>query len=186
MKTENNKAGRTDNKAPKNYTDYNIFPGKIRLITSDGQKIVDRDEAIEMAHSSGMNLVQVGYNKNDSPKAVCKILDYGKYMYELQKKEKEARRKSREANAEAKEVQFSIRIDSGDMNTKINKIRDFVASDKEKVKISIRLTRREMSLKDMAVSQMKDIVSRVIDIADIDTNPSFVGNIISCTVKPKK
>ena len=186
MKTGNTNDGRTDNKAPKNYTDYNIFPGKIRLITSDGQKIVDRDEAIDMAHSSGMNLVQIGYNKNDFPKAVCKILDYGKYMYELHKKEKESRRKSREANAEAKEVQFSIRIDSGDLNTKINKIRSFITSDREKVKISIRLTRREMNLKDMAVAQMKDIVSRVIDISDLDTNPSFVGNIISCTIKPKK
>lgn len=184
MNTDQNK--QNNKKTPKTYTDYSIFPGKIRLVTEDGQKVIERDVAIDMAKAQDMNLVQIAYNKNDFPHSVCKIMDYGKYLYNLQKKEKESRRKSREANAEAKEVQFSIRIDSGDLQTKINKIRKFIAEDKEKVKILVRLTRREMNLLGMAKDEMRNILTQLDDIAEMDTNPSFASGILACTVKPKK
>ena len=84
--TENN----TEKKEYKTHTNYDIFPGKIRLITKEGKSIVlDRDRAIEMAKNEGMDLVQIGYNKNSFPKSVCKIISYSKMKYEQKKREKE-------------------------------------------------------------------------------------------------
>ena len=84
-----NNNNKTDNNN-KVFTDYNIFPGKVRLIMEDGKAIeIDRDAAIDMAKCAGKNLVQIAYNKNSFPKVVCKIIDYGKYLYEQQKKEKQ-------------------------------------------------------------------------------------------------
>lgn len=177
----------TEKKEYKTYTNYDIFPGKIRLITKDGKSIVlDRDRAIEMAKNDGMDLVQVGYNKNSSPKSVCKIISYSKMKYEQKKREKEEKRKAKIANSEAKEIIFSIRIDVGDKNTKINHIRKFIIEDNMKVKISIKLSKREMNLLGMAKELMHDILSKLEDIAELDSNPSFMSGVMSCTIKRKK
>lgn len=181
--TENN----TEKKEYKTHTNYDIFPGKIRLITKEGKSIVlDRDRAIEMAKNEGMDLVQIGYNKNSSPKSVCKIISYSKMKYEQKKREKEEKRKAKIANAEAKEIIFSIRIDIGDKNTKINHIRKFILEDNMKVKISIKLSKREMNLLGMAKELMHDILLNLEDIAELDSNPSFMSGIMSCTIRRKK
>lgn len=181
--TENN----TEKNEHKTYVNYDIFPGKIRLITKEGKSIVlDRDTAIDMAKKDRMDLVQVGYNKNSSPKSVCKIISYSKMKYEQKKREKEEKRKAKLANAEAKEVIFSIRIDVGDKNTKINHIRKFIIDDNMKVKISIKLSKREMNLLGMAKDLMYDILSNIEDIAELDSNPSFMSGIMSCTIRRKK
>lgn len=169
------------------YIDYSIFNGKIRLIREGCPPVVmNRDEAIELAKAEGMNLVQVGYNKNDTVKPICKIINYGKFKYEQQKKEKEAKRKAKIANAEAKEVVFSIRIDTGDKNTKINHIKKFIVEDKMRVKISIKLSKREMNLLGMAKDLMHEILNNFDNIAELDINPSFNSGIMSCVIKPKK
>lgn len=173
-------------KTPKTYIDYAIFKGKIRLVSPDGQKVVERDEAIELAKSKGMNLVQIAYNKSEFPHAVCKIMDYGKFQYEQQKKEKEARRKSRMSGSDLKEVQFSIRIDSGDMNTKVEKIRSFLSEDREKVKVVIRRNRRETPLAWMAKNLMDEIVKKVSDVAAIDVPITENGLFTTCILKPAK
>lgn len=188
--TENNNTEQNKKNNKKEYPvymDYSIFKGKVRLIR-EGQSpmIIDRDEAIELAKAQGMNLVQVGYNKNESVKSVCKIINYGKFKYEQQKREKEAKRKAKIANAEAKEVIFSIRIDDGDKNTKINHIREFLVEDHMKVRVSIKLSRREMNLLGMAKDLMRDILSNFDDIAELDSNPSFNSGILSCVLRPLK
>ena len=181
--TENN----TEKNEHKTYVNYDIFPGKIRLITKEGKSIVlDRDTAIDMAKKDRMDLVQVGYNKNSYPKSVCKIISYSKMKYEQKKREMEEKRKAKLANAEAKEVIFSIRIDVGDKNTKINHIRKFIVDDNMKVKISIKLSKREMNLLGMAKDLMRDILSNIEDIAELDSNPSFMSGIMSCTIRRKK
>lgn len=76
------KSNQAKNRVSRTYTDYEIFQGKIRLIEDGRMSVMERDEAIAKAKSAGMNLVQVAYNKNDFPKAVCKILDYSKFKYD--------------------------------------------------------------------------------------------------------
>lgn len=170
----------------KTYTDYDIFPGKVRLVL-DGQSpiVIERDKAIDMAKNEGKNLVQIAYNKNDFPHAVCKIIDYGKFKYEQQKKEKNAKKAARAAKVDVKEVCFSIRIDDGDLNTKINHIREFL-TDNDKVKISIRLSRREMNLVGMAKDLMKKILNNFTGLADFDGAPTFNNGIMQCVIKAIK
>lgn len=182
-KNENNRNG--NRRERQIYKDYDIFPGKIRLIRSDGTSvIVDRDEAILMAKESGMNLVQVAYNKTNDPRSTCKIYDFSKAKYEQKKRDKEAAKKSRIANAEAKEVVFTIRIDDGDYNHKISQIRDFLIKDLLKVKITIKLTKREMfNTKHMAVDLIKKILTNFDGIAVLD-NTSDNGRLLGCTLRP--
>ena len=167
------------------YTDYNIFPGKIRLV-GEGKTpiIIDRDEAIEMAKSKNMNLVQIAYNKNDKPKSICKIMNFSKFKYEQKKKEKEAKKKQKENIFEIKEIRFSIRIDDGDKITKLKKIKELL-SDGAKVKLTIKLLRGEMHMINYAKEVMLSILKELDGIAELDQNPSFIGNMLSCTIKKK-
>ena len=176
---------KTDNKN-KVFTDYNIFPGKVRLVMEDGKAIeIDRDDAIYMAKCSGKNLVQIAYNKNSFPKVVCKIIDYGKYLYEQQKKEKHQKKIERANRADVKEISFSIRIDENDRNIKIKHAREFLERG-DNVKIIVRLSRREMNLLGMAKDLMYNICKELEDISELDVNPSFNRVIMSCVLKKSK
>lgn len=180
--TNNNSSTKTN----KVYTDYNIFPGKIRLVMEDGKTIeIDRDAAIDMAKSNGKNLVQIAYNKNGYPKAVCKIIDYGKYLYEQHKKDKKQKKIERANRADVKEISFSIRIDENDRNIKIKHVREFL-EDGDNVKIIVRLSRREMNLMGMAKDMMYSVCKDLEDISELDVNPSFNSGIMSCVLKKKK
>jgi translation initiation factor IF-3 len=172
-------------KERKVFTNYDIFPGKIQLVGENGATVIDRDEAIAIAKSEGKTLVQIAYNKNSFPKAVCKIQDLGKLKYEQKKKQKEQAKKMKLVNSLVKEVCFSIRIDTNDKNTKIKHIKEFL-SEKNKVKINIKLMRREMHLVDMAKELMKSILNELNGIAELDSNPSFNNGIMSCTVRAIK
>ena len=172
---------------PKTYVDYEIFNGKVRLIREGSAPIIiDRDAAIGMAKAEGKNLVQIAYNKNDFPHAVCKIIDYGKFRYEQQKREKSAKKAARAAVADVKEVCFSIRIDDGDKATKIAHIREFLSDGKTKVKLTVKLMRREMHLSNMAKDLLKEVLSALEGLALLDGSPTFSGNIMSCVVRPTK
>lgn len=171
----------------KTYTDYEIFQGKIRLVEDGKQpRVIERDDAIDLAKSQGKNLVQIAYNKNDFPHAVCKIIDYSKFRYEQQKREKEAKKAARAAQVDVKEVCFSIRIDQGDKNTKISHIKAFLSDGKTKVKITVKLARREMHLSYMAKDLMREIMTQLEGLALLDSNPTFSGNIMSCVIRPAK
>ena len=182
----NNKQNRNDGshkREPRTYTDYSIFAGNVRLVLEGKPPIViDRDKAITMARERGMNLVQIAYNKDNNPRSVCKIMDYSRFKYEQKKKDKEARRRQREALSEIKEIKFSIRIDDGDKDVKIAKIRE-ILSEGDKVKITIRLLRREMEKREFAKNVMRSILDEFTGFAELDQMPSFVGNTLSCTIR---
>lgn len=182
----NNKNEKRNNREPVTYTDYNIFRGSVRVVGLEPNPVVmDRDDAIELAHEKGMNLVQIAYNKNDNPRATCKIMDFSKFRYEQKKREKEAKRKQRESAVEIKEIKFSIRIDDGDRKTKLNKVRELL-SEGDKVKLTIQLMRREMSRSDFAKVEMGKILEELGNCSEIDQNPTMNGNSYSCTVRRRR
>jgi len=187
-KYENQAANSNNHKREvRTYIDYDIFKGKIRLVREGSAPIViDRDDAIDMAKAEGKNLVQIAYNKNDFPHAVCKIIDYGKFKYEQQKKDKAAKKAARASIADVKEVCYSIRIDDGDFNTKTNHIKEFLSDKKTKVKITIKLSRREMNLLGMAKDLMHRILAQCEGIAELDSNPTFNSGIMCCVIRPIK
>lgn len=171
---------------PVTYTDYSIFAGDVRLIgEGDSPIVIDRDAAIEMAKERGMNLVQVAYNKNDRPRAVCRIMDYSKYRYEQKRKEKDAKRRQREAISEIKEIKFSIRIEDGDKQTKVRKIKEILAEG-DKVKLSVRLLRREMSKISFAKDTIMSVLCELEGLAELDQNPTLNGNTLSCVIRGQK
>jgi len=180
----NNRAERKGER--KLFKNYEIFQGKVRLI-EDGKapSVIERDEAIAIAKSRGLDLVQIAYNKNDFPKAVCKIYDYSKFIYEQKKREKEAKKQARANEVDVKEMDFSIRIDSGDMETKVRQIKRFL-EDGDKVKIVVKLLRRESKLKDYAISTMKTIIEQLNGLAEFDSAPSATGNLLTCVLRKKK
>ena len=114
---------------------------EIRLIGEDGQQlgIMSSREAMKIAREAELDLVKI------APQAkppVCKIIDYGKYRYELARKEKEAKKKQK--TIEVKEVRLSPNIDSNDLNTKIASARKFMEKG-NKVKVTLRFRGREMA-----------------------------------------
>ena len=85
-----------------------------------------------------------------------------------------------------KEVCFTIRIDEGDKATKIAHIKEFLSDGKTKVKLTVKLMRREMHLSGMAKDLMKEIFASLEGLALLDGNPTFNGNIMSCVIRPVK
>lgn len=186
MQEQDNRSKSSNRYEKKVFKDYEIFAGKVRLVR-DGQQpiVIDRDEAIELAKAEGKNLVQIAYNKNDFPRAICKAIDYGKFLYEQKQKEKLAKKKARENEADIKEVCFSIRIDDGDFMTKVNHIKQFLGEG-DKVKLIVKLLRREMNLKNFAMDMMKKVISNLEGLAEMDQAPSGAGNLLMCTLRPVK
>ena len=114
---------------------------EVRLIGEDGEQkgIMPIKEAMRLAQEAELDLVKI------APKAqppVCKIIDYGKYRYELARKEKEAKKKQK--TVEVKEVRLSPNIDTNDLNTKVNNAKKFISKG-NKVKITLRFRGREMA-----------------------------------------
>ena len=137
---------------------------EVRLIGSNGEQlgIMSAREALKIAEEAELDLVKI------APKAkppVCKIIDYGKYRYELARKEKEAKKKQK--TVEIKEIRLSPNIEANDLNTKVNAAKKFISKG-NKVKITLRFRGREMA--HMAESRhiLDDFAKQLEDIAVID------------------
>ena len=114
---------------------------EVRLISEEGEQlgIVSAKEALNLAKEANLDLVKIAPSAKPP---VCKIIDYGKYKYELTRKEKEAKKKQKVT--EVKEIRFSPNIDDNDLNTKANMARRFLVKG-DKVKVTLRFRGREMA-----------------------------------------
>ena len=142
---------------------------EIRLIGEDGQQlgIMSSREAMKIAREAELDLVKI------APQAkppVCKIIDYGKYRYELARKEKEARKKQKVIDV--KEVRLSPNIDTNDLNTKVGAARKFLEKG-DKVKVTLRFRGREMAHMSKSKYILDDFAESLADIAVVD-KPSKV------------
>ena len=150
------------------------------MIDSDGTQvgIVSLNEALDLAAERKLDLVKI------APKAkppVCKILDYGKYRYELQKKEKEARKNQRVVDI--KEIRLSLNIDTNDFNTKVNHAKRFL-KEGNKVKASIRFRGREMAHTDLGQEVMKRFAQVMSEFAVIEKQPKLEGRSMQMFLAP--
>ncbi|MEA1986494.1 MAG: translation initiation factor IF-3 [Candidatus Marinimicrobia bacterium] len=159
-----------------------IRVNEVRLITDDGEQIgvIDIREALEMAEKRDLDLVEVAPEANPP---VCKIMNYGKYIYRQQKREK--KNKKKQSSASLKEMRFRPRIDVHDIDTKVNKIIGFLEHG-SKVKLTVMFRGREMAHKDMGVETLENVLDKLADYADIDTEPKLLGRFLSVFVVPKK
>lgn len=144
----------------------------VRLIDEESNQvgIVDLKEAKRRAEESGYDLVEVA---PDAKPPVVKLLDYGKYLYEQKKKDKEAKKKQH--TIEVKEVRFRPQIEEHDFQTKVGHIRRFLESG-NKVKVTIFFRGREMDYKEFGRELMTRIVEETEDLAKVDRTPDMEGN----------
>ena len=155
---------------------------EVRLIANDGEQlgVMSAREAQKLADEAGLDLVKI------SPKAkppVCKIIDYGKYRYELARKEKEAKKKQK--TIEVKEVRLSPNIDSNDLNTKIASARKFIEKG-NKVKVTLRFRGREMAHVQSSRHILDEFAKALEDIALVDKPAKMEGRSMAMFLTEKR
>ena len=139
-----------------------------------------RDEALQMAQNAELDLVEVA-PKADPP--VCKILDYGKYLYRQKKIEKKHKRMQKQA--EMKGIRLTFRIDKHDLETKINQARQFL-EDNSSIKITLVFKGREAAYGDMAKEKLDFFYDSLKDVAHLDHPPKRQGNTMFMILVPQK
>lgn len=154
---------------------------EVRLIDEDGTQlgIIDGKEAQRMADEKSLDLVKI------SPTAkppVCKIMDYSKYRFDQQKKEKEARKKQK--TVDIKELRLSPNTDTHDVNVKIKKATEFL-KDGDKVKVSIRFRGRELGHTQVAYKILGDFADAVSEFGAIEKAPKMEGRSMAMFLAPK-
>jgi len=112
-------------------------------------------------------------------------MDYGKYKYELAKKDQEARKKQRETRVEIKGMRLGLGIGEHDLNFKAKQVKGFLA-DGDKVKVSIRLRGREMAYSNQAIATMNKFAELLVEDCIVENNAALQGNIVSMILAPKK
>ena len=155
---------------------------EVRLIGSDGEQlgIMSAKEAMFKAQEAGLDLVKI------APQAkppVCKIIDYGKYRYELARKEKEARKKQK--TIDVKEVRLSPNIETNDLNTKVNNAKKFISKG-NKVKVTLRFRGREMAHVQQSKHILDDFAQMLGDIAVIEKPAKMEGRSMSMVLTEKR
>ena len=155
---------------------------QIRLIGSEGEQlgIVSSKQALNMAYDKGLDLVMMA-PQADPP--VCKIMDYGKYRFAKEKREKEAKKKQQVV--ELKEIQISYRIDTHDLETKLNHAKRFL-SDGNKVKVVMRFKGRELSHVGIGKEIMDKFIADCAEVGTNDKKPVIDGKILSAVINPLK
>ncbi|MBI1954096.1 MAG: translation initiation factor IF-3 [Proteobacteria bacterium] len=158
-----------------------ITSHKVRLVNELGEMIgiVTRQEALKAALDAGLDLVEISPNA-DPP--VCKILDYGKYKYEQQKKKHQAKKKQKVI--EVKEIQLRPMINDNDLQVKCRAIQRFL-SEGNKVKISMRFRGRELSHQDLGMEVLMRIKNDFEELAKIETFPKLEGKQMVMIMAPK-
>jgi len=150
---------------------------EVLLIDSDGRNlgVTPLDRALELARERGLDLVEVAPETNP---VVCKIVDYGKYRYQLEKREKKQKKPSR-----LKEVKFTIQTGEHDFQTKLSRIRGFL-KDGDKVRVTIFFKGRQI----IHIGKGQDLLARVAaatqDIAKVDQDPVTKGRTLQMLLTP--
>jgi translation initiation factor IF-3 len=154
---------------------------QVQLIGDDGENkgVVDRDEALRMAEAVGLDLVEISPN---STPPVCKILDFGKFKYQSQKKAAEARKKQK--IVEIKEIKMRPNIDDHDYEVKVRNMKRFF-EEGDKVKVTLRFRGREMAHTELGMELMKRVKADFDGVAKVETEPRFEARQIIMILAPR-
>ena len=153
----------------------------IRLVDLDGEMVgvLSAEEGLQMAIDAGLDLVEVSPNA-DPP--VCKILDYGKFKYEQQKKRNEARKKQK--IIEVKEIKMRPGIDEHDYQVKMRSMRRFLG-DGDKVKVTIRFRGREMAHQELGMKVLDRVCDDLDELIKVEMVPQIEGRLMTMVLAPK-
>lgn len=154
---------------------------EVRLIDETGENVgvVDRDDALDRAMSAGLDLVEIS---PDAKPPVCKILDYGKFKYQEQKKAAEAKKKQK--TFEIKEVKMRPSIDNHDYETKLKAIKRFFDAG-DKVKVTLRFRGREMAHQHLGMEVLQRVKTELEELAKVESEPRLEGRQMVMVLAPK-
>ncbi len=153
----------------------------VRLVDQDGEMVgvVGRNEAIQRAMEAGLDLVEIAPNA-DPP--VCKILDFGKFKYEAQKKKNEARKKQKVI--EVKEIKLRPSIDDHDYDVKMRSMVKFI-DEGDKVKVTMRFRGRELAHQELGMNVLIRVRDDLEEIAKVEQMPRMEGRQMTMVISPK-
>lgn len=151
---------------------------EIRLIGPSGSQIgiVSRDEGLALAKQAGLDLVEISANARPP---VCRILDFGKYMYELSKKQKD----NKSSTSRVKEVKFRVRIEQHDYMTKLRRAEAFLFKG-SKLKLSLMFRGREMEHRELGFDVIKRAIEDLVHVGVADAPPKMAGRNLGTTMSP--
>ena len=154
---------------------------EVRLIGDDGAQlgVLPIREAIAKAEEAGLDLVEVS---PDAKPPVCKLIDYGKFKYQMSKKAHEAKKK--QVVVEVKEVQLTPNTDKHDLETKQNHIRRW-AAEKHRTKVFVKFRGRELSHMELGYRVVQELMSGIEDIVALESTPKLEGRRLIVTLVPK-
>jgi translation initiation factor IF-3 len=160
---------------------FEINVPSVRLVGADGEMIgvVTTREALTAAEEAGLDLVEISPNA-DPP--VCKILDFGKFKYEQQKKKNEARKKQKVI--EVKEIKLRPNIDDHDYDVKMRSATSFLGEG-DKVKVTMRFRGREMMHQDLGMNVLMRVKDQLEPLAKVEQTPQLEGRQMTMVLAPK-
>jgi translation initiation factor IF-3 len=152
------------------------------LIDASGENIgvVSTEEAFRLAQEADLDLVEVAPNAEPP---VCRVMDYGKFLYERTKKEREARKA--QVKVEIKEIRLRPKTTEHHRGFKVRDARKWLESGK-KVKVRVRFRGREITYPEIALNDLRDIAEELSDVAVVEQNPSLEGNAMLMVLAPAK
>ncbi len=154
---------------------------RVRVVTPEGEhEILDIEDALRRARDFELDLVEIAPTAKPP---VCKIIDYGKYRYELQKKEKEARKKA--ATVQLKEIRFRPHTDTHDFEFKTKHARGFL-EEGNKVKAWVQFRGRDIIYQDQGMDLLRRFIEELQDVAKIDQAPRMEGRRMTTILAPAK
>jgi translation initiation factor IF-3 len=162
------------------FVNDNIRAREVRLIGANGDQIgvKSKQDALDMARNAELDLVMVAPNAKPP---VCRVMDYGKYRFEQQKKEKEARKKQKIINL--KEVRLSPNIDEHDFNTKLRNARKFLTKG-DKVKAAIRFRGRAITHSELGRNVLIKLAKECEDVSTVESKPKMEGRSMFLILAP--
>ena len=173
-----------DKRSAKSFIRINekIRAREIRVIDENGEQlgILAPFEALRLAKERGLDLVEVSAN---AVPPVCRIQDYGRFLYEKEKSERAAKKKQKVITV--KEVKFSVTVDEHDYQTKKNKAVKFLA-DGDKVKASLRFRGRQMAHRDLGYNIINKLIQDIGDAGIVEFMPRMEGTILHAIIAPAK
>lgn len=170
------------NNAPSSFIRVNgkIRAREVRVIGADGKQlgVYSLNDALNLARQHGVDLVEISAN---AVPPVCRIIEVGKYRYEMSKKEKDSRKHQHASTV--KEVQLSPRIDPHDLGIKVDHAVGFLCEDM-KVKVALKFRGREMAHTEVGFEVMKKFIAEIAPFGHPDFQPKLVGRAINLMISP--
>ncbi len=154
---------------------------EIRVVDADGEMvgIISVEEGIELAYEAGLDLVEISPNAEPP---VCKVLDYGKYKYEEQKRKNEARKKQK--TIDVKEIKMRPGIDEHDYQVKLRSMIRFL-EEGDKVKVTIRFRGRELVHNDLGMKVLDRVRDETEELAKVEAFPRLEGRMMTMVLAPR-